>query len=165
MAPRIRPPVYDESVLFVRLPTHTQPPHMTDSCALTRFSSAVLDVLQPRMMLRYLTQLTPVRISLDCRVDPSKSGGLNLLRVHSPRCAASASYRRTMDQSPGQAPVSREPDWISCQAPVCMRRRTGRRNDGSEQKTRPRSKLWGSSLRSERCNRWRNGRVRTERSA
>ena len=49
-------------------------------------------------------------------------------RVHSPRLAASASYRRK--------PVSRKPDWIPCQA----------RNDGPEQKTIPRGKPRGSSF-------------------
>ncbi|GEM_PF-2213024 len=51
-----------------------------------------------------------------------------LLRVDTPRRAASSSYRRK--------PVSRGPDWIPCQA----------RNDGPEQKTIPRDLLRGSSF-------------------
>jgi hypothetical protein len=39
-------------------------------------------------------------------------GMLILLRVDTLRLAASSSYRRTPDRSPGQAPVSRGPDWI-----------------------------------------------------
>ena len=49
------------------------------------------------------------------------------MRVHSPRLAASSSYRRK--------PVSRKPDWISCLA----------RNDGPDQKTIPRGLPRGSS--------------------
>ena len=49
-------------------------------------------------------------------------------RVHSPRLAASSSYRRK--------PVSRKPDGIPCQA----------RNDGPEQKTIPRGLPRGSSF-------------------
>ncbi len=54
------------------------------------------------------------------------------MRVHSPRLAASSSYRRM--------PVSRGPDWIPCQA----------RNDGREQETIPRGLPRGSSFRAER---------------
>jgi len=54
--------------------------------------------------------------------------GFESLRVHSPRLAASSSYRRK--------PVSRKPDWIPCQA----------RNDGPGQKTIPRSLLRGGSI-------------------
>jgi len=53
--------------------------------------------------------------------------GIESTRVHSPRLAASSSYRRK--------PVSRKPDWIPCQA----------RNDGPEQKTIPRGLPRGSS--------------------
>ena len=44
--------------------------------------------------------------------DITKDYPFILLRVDTPRRAASSSYRRTPDQSPGQAPVSRGPDWI-----------------------------------------------------
>lgn len=48
-------------------------------------------------------------------------------RAHSSRFAASSSYQRTPDRRPGQAPVSKRPDWIPCQAG----------NDGPEQRTIP----------------------------
>jgi hypothetical protein len=54
------------------------------------------------------------------------------LWVHSLRLAASTSYRRTPDRGPGQAPVSRGPDWIPpypSTGQVCQAR-----NDGPEQR-------------------------------
>ncbi len=58
---------------------------------------------------------------------------LNPMRVHSPRLAASSSYRRK--------PVSRRPGWIPCQA----------RNDGREQETIPRGLPRGSSFARPTC--------------